>query len=292
MSDYDLLYHELRAFFISEGLKVNPYRELSNPEGIQFIVFDKDTSVILRCFMHDTLSIEASAEAPSELKQKVGKLTARFLKIQEDKKIKPVSTMDPIFPLPPTEDPDTLIGLGFFGANAPFGPLVVAAVCLSSKSHGEQVFHLPNDDEKMAFIQTHYPLALISIPPRDYNSVLEKFPNPKQVLAWAQYRTLDAVMKQTPCNTVLASEFGSLLSLQTSFLSRGKKPVLYTRPGRSQHLAVTLAEFVAHYRYRQDLKRVSEELEMILPEGPQSEANIQAVLKEVSVNPASLVKKL
>lgn len=119
-----------------------------------------------------------------------------------------------------TSEPEEYIGSDESGKGDLFGPLVIAAVFVDSKTKNKlkqigvrdskdlsdsQIFSLSKDIVKI--VGDNY--NIISISPSKYNKLYSEFKNLNKLLNWAHSKAIDNLLLKTNCKNVITDKFSA-----------------------------------------------------------------------------------
>lgn len=174
------------------------------------------------------------------------------------------------------ETEQTRIGIDESGKGDYFGPLVIAAVLvtpfLEPMLRGLEVRdskrisdgRIPEMAREIRSVCRH---SVVAIGPQRYNELYAKIKNLNRLLAWGHARALENILEQELCGLAISDQFGDERYILNALLEKGKAIRLVQRPKAEEDLAVAAASILARAEFLVRLKRLSEEIGVMLPKG-------------------------
>lgn len=183
------------------------------------------------------------------------------------------------------------IGIDESGKGDYFGPLVIAAVCVTPESERDLALMQVRDSKRISdgrilelapdirLVCRH---SVVAIGPRRYNELYEKIRNLNRLLAWGHARALENILEQVECGLAISDQFGDERFILNALLEKGKRIRLLQRPKAEADLAVAAASILARAEFLTRLKRLSDEVGTTLPKGASGAVELAArmVLKK------------
>lgn len=191
------------------------------------------------------------------------------------------------FPMTQQDSSTSWIGMDESGKGDYFGPLVVAAVRVSTRQTKLLNQWGVKDSKKLTDkraielsdkIRKVFPHSIVSIGPEKYNTLYSKIKNLNHLLAWAHARALENLLEREETERAVADKFGDERLIQNALLKRGKKIKLEQRHRAEDDPAVAAASILARAEFLQRLGKLSRETGHNLPKGA-SEKVKQAALE-------------
>lgn len=185
------------------------------------------------------------------------------------------------------------IGLDESGKGDYFGPLVVAAVQVSTSQTGLLIHWGAKDSKKLSDkrtielsdkIRKVFPHSIVAIGPEKYNSLYSKIKNLNRLLAWGHARALENLLERGNAERAVADQFGDERLIREALLKRGRKIRLEQRHRAEDDLAVAAASIIARAEFLQGLGKLSRESGFSLPKGASDKVKQAAleILRETS----------
>lgn len=180
-------------------------------------------------------------------------------------------------PMEPAVDAPAWVGSDESGKGDYFGPLVVAAVCVTrenwralealgvrdSKSLGDSLVRSLSGQ-----IREAYPAEVVTIGPRRYNEMWAKMGSVNRVLAWAHARAIENVLERAPeATAAVADQFGDEALIRDALFKKGKAVRLLQMPRAERDPAVAAASIIARAEFLRRLDQLSEQAGVRLPKG-------------------------
>lgn len=185
--------------------------------------------------------------------------------------------------------PQAYIGTDESGKGDFFGPLVIAAVLVTSKSLRKLEEIGVRDSKRISdnritelgmVIRRQFPNSIVVIGPERYNELYEKIRNLNRLLAWGHARAIENILEKNECHCALTDQFGDEKFVKNALLEKGKKIELIQRPKAEEDLAVAAASILARGEFVRRLKNLSRSYGVELPKGCSSD--IVGVGKELT----------
>jgi ribonuclease HIII len=158
-----------------------------------------------------------------------------------------------------------------------FGPLVVVACYLTPSS--ERALRalglgasspLPNKIPRLRVreLGNLCPHELVSIGPERYNQLLTKLGSQEALLTWSHAKALQILLSAYPsCNQVILPESFQEEALRTRLKGVGEELHFLPLSSCEQDPSHLSAKILARSNYRRQLRKLSEEIGVALPEG-------------------------
>lgn len=168
------------------------------------------------------------------------------------------------------------IGIDESGKGDYFGPLVIAAVFVTSTSEQDLALMQVRDSKKISDgrilemapdIRLLCPHSVVAIGPQRYNELYAKIKNLNRLLAWGHARALENLLQQVDCDLAIADQFGDERLILTALQEKGKRIRLVQRTKAESDLAVAAASILARADFLWRLQRLSQEVNTTLPKG-------------------------
>lgn len=168
------------------------------------------------------------------------------------------------------------IGIDESGKGDYFGPLVIAAVFVDTRTQGELALMEVRDSKKISDgrilelapdIKTICPHSVIAIGPAKYNELYAKIKNLNRLLAWGHAKALENLLERVSCERAISDQFGDERLILNALQEKGRKIILEQRTQAESDLAVAAASIVARAEFLIRLKRLSGEVGTTLPKG-------------------------
>lgn len=168
------------------------------------------------------------------------------------------------------------IGIDESGKGDFFGPLCIAGVFVQS-SQFEALQAMGVKDSKSLSDQTIRKLAkeikslclthVVKINPPKYNQIYAEFKNLNRLLAWGHATTIEQLVEQSKCQTVIIDQFADE-SVVEQALRRKKLAVKLTQRHRAEEdLPVAAASILARCAFIEGLDQLSRDIGIVLPKG-------------------------
>jgi ribonuclease HIII len=197
----------------------------------------------------------------------------------------------------------TRIGIDESGKGDYFGPLVIAAVCVTPEAETDLKLMQVRDSKKISDgrilemapdIRLVCPHSIVAIGPQRYNELYPKMKNLNRLLAWGHARALENLLEQVDCGLAIADQFGDERYILNALMEKGKQVRLEQRHKAEADLAVAAASILARAEFLIRLKRLSDDIHLPLPKGasPQVELAARMVVKKHGEAKLATVAKL
>ncbi len=274
-------YNRIKETLEKNRFVVNPYRHISY--GIQFIVFQKKASGIIRIYDGKKgLRVDLSQVLEVTLKDKINNLL-KPIELENGKLLR--FTTDSIPDAKPEgllehnilkDDPEELIGIDESGKGDYFGPLVVAGVYTNPSISkvliemgikdckilsDDKVRHLAKEIKKLT---SH---SIIVMANKSYNTVYFQAQNLNHILSWAHAKAIETILEQTPCNYALSDQFGNPQMIKSHLYAKGCPITLYSRPRAEDNIAVAAASVLARSTFLDYIDEISINMKISIPKG-------------------------
>lgn len=181
------------------------------------------------------------------------------------------------------------IGSDESGKGDYFGPLVIGAVYVDGQTEA-QLVNLGVRDSKLLpdyriltmaeAIKITSPYFVVSIGPKTYNEMYEKFQNLNRLLAWGHARCLEKVLEMVSCDLAIADQFGNESYLLNALLEKGRQVKLEQRPRAESDIAVAAASILARADFVKRMEQLSKRVGKVLPKGA-SDSSIVTIGREI-----------
>ncbi len=188
---------------------------------------------------------------------------------------------------PVLDDVSAWIGSDESGKGDYFGPLVVAAVALTStnwrvlEALGVQDSKNLTDARATSLageIAGAFPNEVIAIMPQRYNELWREFGNVNRLLAWAHARAIENVAERAPdAVAAVADQFGDESLIRRALFQRGKELRLVQMPRAERDPAVAAASILARAEFLRRLDQLGRGAGVRLPKG--ASARVDAVAR-------------
>ena len=175
-------------------------------------------------------------------------------------------------------------GIDESGKGDYFGPLVVAAVFVNSKSAevllelGVQDSKAINSEKKIKILASQIKtvingkFSIVTIGPGAYNRLYETMQNVNRILGWGHARVLENLLKKEPeCPRAVSDQFGNKSTVVNALLEKGKKIKLEQRPKAESDIAVAAASILARDEFLKKLQELRDASKVALPKGASAE---------------------
>jgi ribonuclease HIII len=168
------------------------------------------------------------------------------------------------------------IGIDESGKGDYFGPLVIAAVHVTSRSAEDLLALNVRDSKKISDgmiktlaidIKTLCRHSIIAIGPERYNKLYTEIRNLNKLLAWGHAKALETLLEQVPCARAISDQFGDERLILNALQARGKQIILEQRHKGEEDIAVAAASIVARDEFVRRLGRLAAEFGVPLPKG-------------------------
>ena len=168
------------------------------------------------------------------------------------------------------------IGIDESGKGDYFGPLVIAAVLVTPADEPDLRLMQVRDSKRISDgrilemapdIRQVCRHSVVAIGPKRYNELYEKIKNLNRLLAWGHARALENILAQTECTLAISDQFGDERFILNALLDKGKSIQLIQRPKAEDDLAVAAASILARAEFLTRLKKLSDEIGIVLPKG-------------------------
>ena len=175
-----------------------------------------------------------------------------------------------------TPEDSGVIGIDEAGKGDYFGPLVIAAVHVDSRSAeviakaGVRDSKALSDRRVLALgpvIAGACPTSVVAIGPERYNALYAKIGNLNRLLAWGHARVLENLLEQVTCSRAISDQFGDARLLERALLERGRTISLVQQPRAEEHPAVAAASVVARAEFLRRLAALGTRFGLALPKG-------------------------
>ena len=199
------------------------------------------------------------------------------------------------------------IGIDESGKGDYFGPLVIAAVYVDGDyaaallEEGVQDSKMIKSDKKIGMLAGKIRnivkgrFAVVRIGPETYNRLYEKFANLNTMLGWGHARALEDVLEKTPdCPRAISDQFGRKSTVQNALMKLGKQITLEQMPKAEADIAVGAASILARNVFVQEMNKLGEGYETILPKGASDKVSTVAaeIAKKHGLDELNKVAKL
>jgi len=199
-------------------------------------------------------------------------------------------------------DSRSRIGIDESGKGDYFGPLVIAAVHVTSDIEPDLKLMEVRDSKKVSdgrVLEIARDLrqvckhSIVAIGPQRYNELYAKIGNLNRLLAWGHARALENLLERADCNLAISDQFGDERYILNALLEKGKRIQLVQRTKAEDDLAVAAASILARAEFLLRLKRLSEEVGTALPKGASNvELAARMVVKKHGKDRLGTVAKL
>lgn len=180
-------------------------------------------------------------------------------------------------PLEPATDAPAWVGSDESGKGDYFGPLVVAAVCLTRENWRTLEALGVRDSKSLSDgaarslagqIRDAYPAEVVTIGPKRYNEMWAKMGSVNRVLAWAHARAIENVLERAPeATAAVADQFGDASLIRDALFKKGKAVQLLQMPRAERDPAVAAASIVARAEFLRRLDQLGQQAGLPLPKG-------------------------
>lgn len=168
------------------------------------------------------------------------------------------------------------IGIDESGKGDFFGPLCIAGVFVKSEQF-ELLQKMGVKDSKALTDNNIRKLAkeikslclthTVKINPPKYNQIYAEFKNLNRLLAWGHATTIEQLVQQSSCQTVIIDQFADEWVVEQA-LKRKKLAVKLTQRHRAEEdLPVAAASILARAAFVEGLEQLSQEMGITLPKG-------------------------
>ncbi|TAK61978.1 MAG: ribonuclease HIII [Dehalococcoidia bacterium] len=191
---------------------------------------------------------------------------------------------------PVLADAPCWVGSDESGKGDYFGPLVVAAVAVTSTNWRVLVELGVQDSKNLTDararsladqIRAAFPNEVIAVMPRRYNELWTKMGNVNRLLAWAHARAIENVIERAPDATAaVADQFGDESLIRNALFEHGRKVQLVQMHRAERDPAVAAASILARAEFLRRLEQLSRDAGVRLPKGagPPVEAAARAIV--------------
>lgn len=180
---------------------------------------------------------------------------------------------------------DPHIGIDESGKGDYFGPLVIAAVFVDTRTTQELLLLGTRDSKKLSdtrvrelalAIKQRCPYSVVAIGPERYNQLYAKIKNLNRLLAWGHARALENMLDQVECRLAIADQFGNKGLVQNALMDKAKNIELIQRTKAESDPAVAAASIVARAEFLASLARLSQHVGTTLPKGASHAVHLAA----------------
>ena len=186
---------------------------------------------------------------------------------------------------PELKEPEEYIGTDECGKGDFFGPLVVAAVFVNSRTKNNllkigvrdskelsdyQIGSLANEIKKIVADN----FSVVNINPKKYNEVYQQFGNLNSLLNWAHSKALSNLFEKINCKTVITDKFSNK-DLDISSLSKHSDVEFIQETKAEKYVGVAAASIIARENFLYWFEN-GERAGMNLPKGSSIETEIFA----------------
>jgi ribonuclease HIII len=171
---------------------------------------------------------------------------------------------------------DAMIGADEAGKGDYFGPLVAAA-CYLEPDIARFLDEVPLRDSKTLsaldvangaeMLRRTVPHEIVSIGPKKYNELYEKFRNVNTLLAWAHKTAILALVKRTGCKKILLDKFADERVMDRAFGPERVGLDFTMRTKAESEPAVAAASILARDAFVRGVRRLSHQIGFDLPLG-------------------------
>ncbi|MFI0435810.1 MAG: ribonuclease HIII [Parachlamydiaceae bacterium] len=202
-----------------------------------------------------------------------GKDTSEFIEFYLEPNI--LNTFNYTSPLSNT-DLNPHIGIDESGKGDFFGPLCIAGVYLK-RDQFAVLQKLGVKDSKTLSDSTIQKLAkqiktqclyhIVRINPLKYNQIYADFKNLNRLLAWGHATAIEQLVEQSGCKQVIIDQFADEWVVEQALKRKNITVDLSQRHRAEEDLAVAAASILARDAFLEGIKRLSDELGILLPKG-------------------------
>lgn len=181
------------------------------------------------------------------------------------------------------------IGVDESGKGDFFGPLCIAGVFAKGESIAQLTKIGVVDSKRLKDssilkiarqIKKDYSHHVISIGPKRYNELYEKFGNLNLLLGWGHATVIEQLVEKTGCDHIIIDKFAAEHVVENALQRKGKKVVLTQRVRAEQDPVVAAASILARAAFVEAIDRLEAQFGQKLPKGA-SDATLQAGKKLV-----------
>ncbi|HPO90982.1 MAG TPA: ribonuclease HIII [Victivallales bacterium] len=161
-----------------------------------------------------------------------------------------------------------------------FGSLVIASVYVDKiaskylKRIGVRDSKNIKSDAKIAFLSKEIKRAskgfytVVTIGPKAYNRLYERFKNLNRLLAWGHSRAIENLLeKKTDIRFIISDKFADESLLKKALFGKGKNINLLQKTKAESDIAVAAASIIARQSFIDKMKELSEEAGFTIPRG-------------------------
>ncbi|MFA5804007.1 MAG: ribonuclease HIII [Melioribacteraceae bacterium] len=186
---------------------------------------------------------------------------------------------------PELKEPEEYIGTDECGKGDFFGPLVVAAVFVNSDTKKNLLRVGVKDSKDLSDYQINLlakeikkivgdNFTVVSINPKKYNEVYERFGNLNSLLNWAHSKALSNLFDKVDCKTVITDKFSNK-DLDISSLSKHSDVEFIQETKAERYVGVAAASIIARESFL-DWFENKERIGLNLPKGSSIETEVFA----------------
>jgi ribonuclease HIII len=168
------------------------------------------------------------------------------------------------------------IGTDESGKGDYFGPLVIAAVCVTPETK-DRLLALDVKDSKTTSdnkvrriadsILAELPHSVVVIGSEKYNELYAKIRNLNRLLAWGHARTIENILEDCPVDSAITDQFGDPGYVKNVLMKKGRGIELIQETKGERHIGVAAASIIARARFLDYLERYSRDSGVTLPKG-------------------------
>ena len=221
------------------------------------------------------------------------------------KKVKSITSDEIMLELvdPELKEPDEYIGTDECGKGDFFGPLVVAAVYVNSNTKKNLLRIGVKDSKDLSDYQICIlakeikkivadNFTVVSINPKKYNEVYERFGNLNSLLNWSHSKALSNLFDMVDCKTVITDKFSNK-DLDISSLSKHSDVEFIQETKAERYVGVAAASIIARESFLNWFEN-KERSGLNLPKGSSTETEVFAkkLLKSIGKEKLSELAKL
>ncbi|MBM3197692.1 MAG: ribonuclease HIII [Chlamydiae bacterium] len=194
-------------------------------------------------------------------------------------------------------DASARIGMDEAGKGDFFGPLCIAALFAKENSIDQLLRMGVKDSKRLSDeqvltisqdLKTSFPHKILTLFPKTYNRLYDKYHNLNLLLAWGHATALEELSVRTGCTQALLDQF-AFPSLMESILKRKKLQIHLTQRVRGEEdPVVAAASILARAAFVEGLQQLEEETGLTLPKGASSLVT-QAAKKAVAQKGAEIL---
>lgn len=168
------------------------------------------------------------------------------------------------------------IGIDESGKGDFFGPLCIAGVYVKEEQFAILQSIGVKDSKSLSDasikkiakeIQKTCLYHIVRVNPLKYNQIYQDFKNLNKLLGWGHATTIEQLIEQSGCNTVIVDQFADESVVEQALKRKKLKVQLTQRHRAEEDLAVAAASILARYAFLEGLSRLGEEMGIILPKG-------------------------